>query len=222
MTTQFQNITTGCFIHPDEDRPLTVREGARVQSFSDGFLFKGSTGAKVRLIGNAVPPLLARAFARQLKMHLEGSERAKVLVVGPRAFRGMAVPGASAAAEEMRSSGKHDDAARRVLFEQLGNHTASVVPQYAVDGTGVVADLALPERKTAVFVHGCFIYGCPEHSRGTKSQDVWWKKDIDRRIEQRDLEVKRLEESGWIVHVIWEHEDPAVASERILSYEAAA
>lgn len=49
------NITTGCFIHPDEDRPLTIREGARVQSFSDDFQFIGGIGAQMRLIGNAVP-----------------------------------------------------------------------------------------------------------------------------------------------------------------------
>ena len=72
MTTQFQNITTGCFIHPDEDRPLTIREGARVQSFSDDFKFIGGIGAQMRLIGNAVLPLLARSLARQLEAHLEG------------------------------------------------------------------------------------------------------------------------------------------------------
>jgi DNA (cytosine-5)-methyltransferase 1 len=222
MTTQFQNITTGCFIHPDEDRPLTVREGARVQSFSDDFVFTGSTGAKVRLIGNAVPPLLARAFARQLTAHLTASRSSDPLVVGPTTFRGVAVPGGSAAAEEMRSSGKHDDAARRVLSEYLGKLDTSVVSEHKIEETEIVADVALPDRKIAVFVQGCFIYGCAEHSRGTKSQDVWWKKEIESRVTKRDAEIEIVREAGWVVHVVWEHEDPAVASERILSFEAAA
>lgn len=222
MTTQFQNITTGCFIHPDEDRPLTVREGARVQTFSDDFVFEGSIGAKVRLIGNAVPPLLARAFARQLTAHLEASGAVDPLVVGPTAFKGKPVPGGSAAADLMRSVGKHDDAARAVLSTYLGKLGKSVVVDCKIDNTEVVADVALPERKIAVFVQGCFIYGCSQHSRGTKSQDVWWKKDIDRRIATRDAEMEALSGAGWVVHVVWEHEDPAVASERILAHEAVA
>ena len=222
VTTQFQNITTGCFIHPDEDRPLTVREGARIQTFSDDFVFEGATSAKVRLIGNAVPPLLARAFARQLTAHLDATGAAEPLIVGPRSFRGAPVPGGAGAAEEMRSSGKHDDAARGVLVAHLGKLDASVVSEYQVDGTDIKVDVALPKRKIAVFVQGCFIYGCEKHSRGTKSQNVWWKKDIARRVTVRTAEIEWLRQAGWLVHIVWEHEDPAIASERILSCEAAA
>jgi DNA mismatch endonuclease Vsr len=222
MTTQFQNITTGCFIHPDEDRPLTVREGARVQSFSDDFEFVGSLGAKVRLIGNAVPPLLARSFARQLADHLGAAGASDPLVVGPTQFRGTPVPGGSAAARLMRSAGKHDDAARKVLCEYLGKLDPSVEVDHAIEGTEVIADLAIPLRKIAVFVQGCFIYGCAEHSRGTKSQEVWWRKDIDRRVATRDREVADATAAGWTIHVVWEHEDPAVASERILADDVAA
>jgi DNA (cytosine-5)-methyltransferase 1 len=222
MTTQFQNITTGCFIHPDEDRPLSVREGARVQSFSDDFIFCGSTGAKVRLIGNAVPPILARAFARQLKVHLEGAASGGPLVIGPTTHKGVAVPGGSAAAEVMRSSGKHDDAARRLLSEYLLHLDASVVPAYKVEGTEIVFDVALPDRKTGVFIHGCFIYGCADHCRGTKSQDVWWKNEIDGRVAKRAAEIRLIRKAGWTVHVVWEHEDPAIAGKRILSCDAAA
>lgn len=222
MTTEFQNITTGCFIHPDEDRPLTVREGARVQTFSDDFVFAGKTSAKVRLIGNAVPPVLARAFARRLAAHLDSTGAAEPVIVGPSRFRGVPVPGGAGAAEEMRSSGRHDDAARRVLADHLTKLDSSVISEYEVEGTDIKADVALPEHKIAVFVQGCFIYGCAKHSRGTKSQNVWWKKEIARRIEARAAEIERMRQAGWLVHIVWEHEDPAVASERILSREAAA
>ena len=48
------------FLHPDEDRGLSVREAARIQSFRDSFSFVGSKAAKYRMIGNAVPPKFAR------------------------------------------------------------------------------------------------------------------------------------------------------------------
>jgi DNA (cytosine-5)-methyltransferase 1 len=54
------------FAHPDQPRGLTVREMARLQSFPDSFVFLGSTVKQRVLVGDAVPPLLARAVARAL------------------------------------------------------------------------------------------------------------------------------------------------------------
>lgn len=51
-------------------RRLTVREGARLQSFPDWFTFHGSENSQFNQIGNAVPPLLAKAFAIAVKQHL--------------------------------------------------------------------------------------------------------------------------------------------------------
>jgi DNA (cytosine-5)-methyltransferase 1 len=59
-------------IHFDSDqaRPITVREAARLQSFPDGFVFKGSMNPAFRQIGNAVPPLFAYAIARGIRESL--------------------------------------------------------------------------------------------------------------------------------------------------------
>jgi len=51
------------FVHPREDRCLTVRECARLQTFPDRFRFFGSASERMQLIGNAVPPLLASKIA---------------------------------------------------------------------------------------------------------------------------------------------------------------
>src|SRR5262245_60097227 len=59
-------------IHYDsrQSRTISVREAARLQSFPDGFRFIGSMNSGFRQIGNAVPPLLAYALARQVRAQL--------------------------------------------------------------------------------------------------------------------------------------------------------
>lgn len=59
-----------CLCHPDEDRPLSVREYARIQGFPDDWRFVGSTAQKYRMIGEAVPVDLARTIAASIKRHL--------------------------------------------------------------------------------------------------------------------------------------------------------
>ena len=55
------------FLHPVEHRGFTVREGARIQSFPDSFIFGGSTRMQFRLVGNAVPPVMAQQIASWTK-----------------------------------------------------------------------------------------------------------------------------------------------------------
>ena len=58
------------YIHPDQDRTLSVREAARIQTFPDRFRFAGYPTNRFRQIGNAVPPLLAEAIAREIRRPL--------------------------------------------------------------------------------------------------------------------------------------------------------
>lgn len=60
----------GCICHPDEDRPLTVKEYSRLQGFPDSWDFVGSVSQRYRMIGEAVPVDLAFAIAIAIKKHL--------------------------------------------------------------------------------------------------------------------------------------------------------
>ncbi len=62
------------FLHPTEDRGLTVREAARIQGFPDSFIFSGSKAHHYRFIGNAVAPPVAFALAQHIK-RLMGVQR---------------------------------------------------------------------------------------------------------------------------------------------------
>lgn len=69
-TSPQQKATDMC--HPEQLRPLSVRESARIQTFPDDWIFYGSTASKYRQIGNAVPVLLAQAIGEYLHKRLKG------------------------------------------------------------------------------------------------------------------------------------------------------
>ena len=71
ITRNFACPSSSRCIHPRDSRAMSIREGARLQSFPDDYRFYGSDGMKRLEIGNAVPPLLSVAIARQMALALE-------------------------------------------------------------------------------------------------------------------------------------------------------
>ena len=66
LTARFDSFTRGRFGHPCDDRSLTIREGARLQTFPDHFVFEGNREQGARQVGNAVPPLLAQRLGEAI------------------------------------------------------------------------------------------------------------------------------------------------------------
>ena len=68
------NVRKSMWIHPVKDRAISIREAARLQTFPDSFVFCGLKNSQYQQIGNAVPPLLAKAIAEHLCTYLDNKQ----------------------------------------------------------------------------------------------------------------------------------------------------
>lgn len=216
INTQFMNPSTGCYTHPYEDRALSLREGARLQTFPDRYQFTGSISSRARQIGNAVPPLMGSvlgvAIAKQIAP--ESRPKAPPLVTPAR----LAPAGRASAAtrsrmtRQRRTGTKPELALRKVLHKRGLRYAVDRKPEPDVRRS---ADLVFKAAKVAVFLDGCFWHGCELHSRDTKSNTLWWRDKIDAN-KARDMETtKLLEARGWTVVRVWEHEVIDEAADRV-------
>jgi DNA (cytosine-5)-methyltransferase 1 len=72
ITTRFNSLSNGRFGHPDQDRAISLLEGALLQSFSRSYKFINDHDIAIaRQIGNAVPPKFARLIACRIIRHFE-------------------------------------------------------------------------------------------------------------------------------------------------------
>ncbi|MCF1511853.1 very short patch repair endonuclease [Streptomyces glomeratus] len=103
--------------------------------------------------------------------------------------------------------------ALRQAVHRLGlRYRVTVRPLPSVRRT---ADLVFTRVKVAVFLDGCFWHGCPTHHTVAKRNSAFWAEKVARNKERDADTNRRLQEAGWVVIRVWEHEDPEVAAEKV-------
>lgn len=220
ITTQFGNVTTGCNTHPLEERSLSVREGARLQTFPDTYKFVGGITSKCRQIGNAVPPVLGSILASSIASAVMGDSanshhpRPIPMQPGKGAISRSGAKGSHLASQE---SGFGESNAPAAVIEKWLSARGLHGEMDATPALGLSRspNLVFKDARVAVFVKGCFWHGCTAHSRTTKSRTHWWAKNIAANMARDAEDSAVLAEDGWNVVQIWEHEDPTEAARRI-------
>ena len=89
-----------------------------------------------------------------------------------------------------------------------------VRPQYAFRCT---ADIVFRRQKVCVFVDGCFWHGCRIHFSCPNTNAAWWKEKIQANIERDHRQSQLLENQGWRVLRVWEHDVSNLALSRVVS-----
>jgi DNA (cytosine-5)-methyltransferase 1 len=212
ITTQFNNVTTGCFTHPVEDRPLSVREAARIQTFPDSYKFIGSLVSRCRQIGNAVPPLLAQVLAHAIALQIGGEELGAMHPAPTPPIKGdwHNHPASRDEVERARKrrGSNQDTVAARLVQAELRSRGVPFGLSSEADGAPRDGDILFEDLLIVAMVSSCFWHGCPEHTVATKSRTKWWAGRIAAN-QRRDAEVKSFwERKGWSVAEFWEHERP--------------
>ena len=77
------------------------------------------------------------------------------------------------------------------------------------------ADAVFTVAKVAVFCDGCFWHGCPVHGTLPRANRDWWRDKLDRTVARDRRNDGALNDAGWIVVRVWEHEDMEAAASRI-------
>lgn len=116
----------------------------------------------------------------------------------------------------MQRTGRRDTAAERAVRTELHRRGLRYfVDRRVVDGSRRRVDIVFPRRRVAVFVDGCFWHSCPTHRTIPKASRDWWVAKLAANEARDRATDAELEEAGWTVLRLWEHEDPAAAADVI-------
>ena len=206
----------GSYIHPTQDRTISVREAARLQSFPDSFRFYEGVSKQYQQVGNAVPPLVAKCIAQALKRHIvrkapyRGASK-RFSEAAPSAMRkgrrqqlpaySSPLPARSENMRAIRSRGNRTTEKRlRALLAQGRFRDWTTRPVREIGSP----DFTFPKARVAIFVDGCFWHSCPRCGHVPKTNVEYWSAKIARN-RRRDRAMSRAaRERGYRVIRLWE------------------
>lgn len=126
------------------------------------------------------------------------------------------LPSSPAVRDQMSRLGQRDTTPELALRSELHRRGLRFrVDRPPVPGIRTRADIVFPREKVAVYVDGCFWHSCPDHGTMPKANADFWEPKLARNRE-RDREIDAaLQEKGWTVERVWEHENHAHAADRV-------
>lgn len=112
---------------------------------------------------------------------------------------------------------RHSNASEMALRRSLHARGLRYRVQVPVPGNRRrTIDVAFTRAKLAVFVDGCFWHACPEHGTEPRTNSEWWQWKLARNV-ARDRDTDRLlQDAGWRVVRVWEHENVEEAADRVV------
>jgi len=131
---------------------------------------------------------------------------------------GYPYPSSLSATAVMRGNRRRDTLPELKLRREMHRRGLRYRCDYPIPLPGrrpVRPDIVFTRCHVAVFVDGCFWHGCPVHGSVPRSNNAYWRAKLARnRLRDRDVDLA-LEQAGWTSVRVWEHEDHAIAAERI-------
>lgn len=117
----------------------------------------------------------------------------------------------------MRANRKTDSKPEVRLRSELHRRGLRFRKNYLIrlESLTVRPDIVFTKQQVAVFVDGCFWHRCPEHGVSPRSNARYWEQKLDHNVERDRAVTDRLQDGGWTVLRLWEHEDPAAGSETV-------
>ena len=132
-------------------------------------------------------------------------------------------PSSAAAQRTMLGNRRRDSTPERRLRSAL--HASGLrfrvdLPISVLGRRPIRPDVVLTRAGVVVFVDGCFWHGCPEHGKPPRTNSTYWNAKITINQTRDREQTIALEEAGWTVVRVWEHDDPAAAAAAIQSVVA--
>jgi DNA (cytosine-5)-methyltransferase 1 len=189
------NPSKGRFLHPEQNRCISAREAALLQTFPRGYLFPVDIprASIALMIGNALPPAFCRRQAEHILDHLEGIFMSDIFDSEKR----------SEIMSKVKNKGTNPEMfVRKILCEMGYRH-------YRLQSSKLPCnpDIIYPSMKKAIFINGCFWHG-HDCNRGhlPKTNHAFWEKKIVQNKERDISNYATLKLLGWDYLVIWQCE----------------